>query len=285
MKARQAHQRVEALVDERLLRAGCVVDLDCLTWVPEDASGHEPLNAYVFLEDDRAVFIDTGPAIARPALEQAMDVVSNRATAVFPTRNEPDCIGNLGFVLGSASHPRLLFGGVGGILEWVNDPSVPQLEAKDFVGRVPIEPAENGTRSQIGSLHFRWFDAAVKEMWMTQWAYEASTKTLFTSDSFGFRHLRTPDEPVILEDTDELPEIDDVAREITCRINWLPGSSCDGVIARFASIFEELDVEIIAPVHGRILKGADVVTAHVELMIRALERATTFEPTFAVLDG
>jgi len=45
------------------------------------------------------------------------------------------------------------------------------------------------------------------------------------------------------------------------------------VIARLKSIFEEFDVQMIAPVHGCVIKGREVVAEHVALSIEALEAA------------
>jgi flavorubredoxin len=268
------NQSVYELIPDRLYRVGCTVKAERLSWLPADLQAFEPLNCYLLIDGDLAFFVDTGMAISEPAVGLAMqEIVRERDIHVTFTRNEADCIGNLGFVLGTAEEPTLMFGGVGGILEWINDPSAAQLETRDFLDKVPVEQVASPTRNNYGDLTLRWLDAGVKEMFLTQWVFEEKTGCLFTSDTYGFRHLNSSQATPVIESVRNLPSVDAVAREFAERINWLPGSHYPEVIARLKSIFAELDVQMIAPVHGCVLKGRDVVAAHVDLSIKALEAA------------
>lgn len=250
---------ITTLVPDLLYRVGSVVAAERLSWLPPEAAGFEPLNCYVYLQPDVAVFLDTNPAICRPAVEKALqELVGNRQVLVFPTRNEAECIGNLGYLLAKGRDARLLFGGGGGILEWINHPDAPPNEIDNFLDVTPIDPAANGTSTKIEALHFDWMNAAMKEMFLTQWAYEASTKTLFTSDFFGWQHLADPDGSVVHDDPALVPSAAIVANEIPHRINWLPGANCPDLLAAFDQLFERLDVSIIAPVHGAVISGAAV---------------------------
>ena len=269
------NQSIYELVPDRLYRVGCTIDAKRLSWLHEDLDAYEPINCYVVIDNDLAFFVDTGAAISEPAVRLAMqDIVGDKKTNVTFTRNEAECIGNLGYILGTANDPTLMFGGVGGIFEWINDPSVAQLDARDFLGKIPVDQVSSPTRKSYGDLTFRWMDAGVKEMFLTQWVFEETTGCLFTSDSYGFRHLNSANAPPVIDSTGDLPTVDFVAKEFAARINWLPGSHFPDVIARLDSLFEELDVQMIAPVHGCVLKGRDVVAEHVALSIKALEAAS-----------
>jgi len=268
------NQSVYELVPERLYRVGCTVEAKRMSWLPKDLDAFEPINCYLFVDGDMVFFVDTGAAVAEPAVRLAMqEIVGDKQTNVTFTRNEADCIGNLGYILGTAENSKLMFGGVGGIFEWINDPSVAQLEVRDFLGRIPVEQVSSPTRKSYGNLTLRWFDAGVKEMFLTQWVFEEQTGCLFTSDTYGFRHLESSQAPPIIDSSDDLPAVDVVAKEFAERINWLPGSDYPMVIARLKSIFEEFDVQMIAPVHGCVIKGREVVAEHVALSIEALEAA------------
>lgn len=270
------NQSVYELVPNTLYRIGCTIEAKRLSWLHHDLDAYEPLNCYLFIDNDTALFVDTGAAISEPAVRLAMqELVGDRQTDVTFTRNEAECIGNLGYILGTASNPTLMFGGVGGIFEWINDPSVSQLEVRDFLGKIPVEQVASPTRIERGGFAFRWFDAGVKEMFLTQWVFEEQTGCLFTSDTFGFRHLQAAGAPPVIESVGDLPSVEFVAKEFAARINWLPGSHYPDVIARLESLFDELDVQTIAPVHGCVLKGRDVVAEHVALSIKALEAAET----------
>lgn len=269
-----AQQTITTLVPERLYRVGCLVRAERLSWLASDLDAFEPINLYVLTDREHCMFIDLGAPIVLPALQSALSSLAiGRRVWVNFTRNEADCIGNLGYVLGSCPDPTMLFGSAGGILEWINDPQVSIMEVRDFLGRIPIEMAGNGTKRQIGELALSWFDAALKQMGMTQWVYESSSGCLFTSDSFGFRHAASVDAPVIIESARGLPDVDAVAREIVARVNWLRESNAPELIERFEAVFASHDVRMLAPVHGCVIRGRDAIAAHVRLAIAALRRA------------
>jgi len=275
-QALATRQSVTVLIPNRLYRIGCTVPAQRLSWLAEDIpGGFEPLNAYLLIDQQNAVFIDMGAPIMLPAIREAIDTVvgSRRAWASY-TRNEADCIGNMGWILGSCPDPTLLFGGAGGILEWINDPAVSIMEVRDFLGRVPIVESRNGTTNRIGELSIEWLDAGLKQMLMTQWAFEPSSGCLFTSDAFGFRHLRSADQSLIVETARRLPAPQTVARELVARMHWMRGANYPDVLVRFETIFAERDVQMIAPVHGCIIRGRAAVRAHVRLMLEAMRLAS-----------
>lgn len=269
-----ANQTITTLVPGRLHRVGCLVRTERLSWLPGDVEGYEPLNCYVLTDADHCIFVEMGMPIALPAVKAALDtLVGGRKVWVSFTRNEADCIGNMGYILGTCAQSTLLFGSAGGILEWINDPAVSMLEVRDFLGRIPIEWSRNGMRNAIGSFDLEWLDAGYKQMILTQWAFERSTGCLFTSDGFAFRHLATVDSPPVIESARGLPAVDTVAREIAERMHWLREASYPQLIEGMERIFAERDVRMIAPAHGCVIRGREAVTAHVRLAVQALRAA------------
>jgi hypothetical protein len=269
-----ANQTVTTLVPNRLYRVGCLVRAERLSWLPQDLPAFEPLNAYLLLDQDDFVFMEMGAPVMLPAIQSALDLVGDRKPWVWFSRNEADCIGNMGYVLAKTSKPTLLFGSIaGGIFEWINDPAVPITDVRDFHGRVGAVATRNGVKRDIGSLKFEFMDAGSKQMYMTQWAFEASTGTMFTSDSFGFRHLSRADSPTVIESAKGLPSVATVARETVEKFNWMREAEFPAVIERFESIFKDHDVQILAPVHGCVIRGRDAVAAHVKLALAAMRAA------------
>ncbi|GAA2253402.1 hypothetical protein GCM10010402_05680 [Actinomadura luteofluorescens] len=259
MSAATGGAGITELVPGVLYRIGATVPARDLTWMADSPGVHEPLNCYLLVTPDEAVFVDAGPAIIAPQVaEAARDLVGDREIAVFPTRNEFDCIGNLGLLLGLRDDVRLLFGGGGGILEWIGDPATGGRDG--FLGRREIVLAPNGTDTAFaGGVRFHWFDAPVKQMFLTQWAYEESTKTLFTSDFFGWVHAPGPDGPITAGDPADLPALDGLLEEIPRRMNWLPGATAPEVVSALAEVAAAHDVRRIAPVHGRVISGPAAV--------------------------
>lgn len=279
-RAFAANQTITPLVPERLYRVGCMVRAERLSWLPGDIDGFEPVNSYVLTDKDNVVFFELGLPIARPAMETAVATLAgDRKVWVDFSRNEADCIGNMGYVFGTCNSPTLLYGTAGGILEWINDPHVSELEVRNFLGRIPIESAKNGESKRIGELDFTWFDAGSKMMFMTQWAFEKSTGCLFTSDSFGWRHAKSADSPTIVDSAKGLPSVDTVARELVARMNWMREADYPEIIERFESIFKQYDVQMLAPVHGCVIKGREAVAAHVKLALNAMHAASKLPDT------
>jgi hypothetical protein len=274
-----ARQTVTTLVPNRLYRIGCLVRAERLSWLPADLDAYEPLNAYLLMDSDNAIFAELGLPVALPAIKSALRMIGERKVWVWFTRNEPDCIGNMGYVLGTCERPTLLYGTGGGVLEWVNDPAVAITEVRNFLGRIPIESARNGVSKAIGSFGLNFMDAGVKQMFLTQWAYEASTGTMFTSESFGFRHAAALDSPTVIESSKGLPSVDTVAKELVSRFNWMREANYPEIIDRFEQIFKDHDVQILAPVHGAVIKGREAVAAHVKLATAALRVASKLPDT------
>jgi len=279
-RAFAGNQTVTPLVPGRLYRVGCVVRAERLTWLPQDLDGYEPLNCYVLTDAHNLVFADMGAPIMLPAVQAAVDMLAGeRKVWLSFSRNEADCIGNLGYLLGTCQGPTLLFGGAGGILEWINDPHVDMLEVRDFLGRIPIVESRNDSSREIGEIRLRWMDARLKQMLMTQWAYESGTGCLFTSEAFGFRHLATADSPVVIDRARDLPPVATVAREIAQRANWMREAQYPDYLRKFEQFFRDNDVRMLAPVHGCVIRGRDAVAAHVMLLRDAMRAASALPDT------
>ena len=124
-RAFAARQEIQAVVPDRLYRVGCVVKGERLSWLPQDIDGYEPLNAYLLMDDNDSVFMEMGSPVMLPAIQDALAKVGSRKPWLWFSRNEADCIGNMGYLLAKANKPTLLFGSLaGGIFEWINDPAV-----------------------------------------------------------------------------------------------------------------------------------------------------------------
>lgn len=278
-RAFSANQTVTTIVPDRLYRIGCMVRAERLSWLPADIDAYEPLNAYLLTDNGNCIFVDTGSAIMLPAIRSALQIIGHRRVSVYFTRNESDTIGNLGYLLGTCENPTLLFGSAGGILEWVNDPAVSILEVRNFLGRIPVESARNGVVKDVGSFGFSFMEAVTKQMGMTQWAFEKSTGTMFTACSFGWRHASTVDAPTTIDSAANLPSVDVVAKEIAAKCNWMREASFQARIDQFEKVFKDHDVQIIAPVHGCVIKGRKTVAAHVKHAVSAMHAASKLPDT------
>lgn len=254
------------LVSNLLYRVGTSVRADALSWAPPGFDGYDALSCYLFDAGDEVVFVDAGAAISRPAMIEALDqIVGSRRRTAYVTRTEGENIGNLAEVL-SRPGSRLLFGLGGGVLEWILD-----ADEENLIGRVELVPAINGTSwSTESGLHFHWVDAPIKQMFLTQWAYEERTHTLFTSDMFTWHHLADPADHPVVTSASEVPSPVAVAEAIARRVNWLVGATFPARVALLEAVFATYDVERLAPCHGSVIEGREVVNQTLAVTLEAL---------------
>ena len=114
---------------------------------------------------------------------------------------------------------------------------------------------------------------AVLRLPPTVWLYDASTRALFTSDAFT--HVRRPSEdgPWIVDADGDTTTMQDVSDHLARgRFWWLQGADVAPLRRALAAVFERLDVEVVAPSYGCVLRGRDVVRRHHELLQGALRR-------------
>ena len=94
--------RAVELVPGRVYVLSHWVELDGrVSWAPRDARGHlSPHNAYLLVEGDRRLLVDTGLAIGQPVImAQLEELVSHDSSLdVFMTRAEFDTVGSLGAI-------------------------------------------------------------------------------------------------------------------------------------------------------------------------------------------
>ena len=110
------------------------------------------------------------------------------------------------------------------------------------------------------------------------WAYDADTRTLFTTDMFTWAGRSGPEGPWVVTAADDDTTEEDVWVSLCHnRYWWLPGARTDAMRRELADVFERREVETIAPGYGCLLHGADVVARHVAMLDGVLARAARTE--------
>ena len=97
----------------------------------------------------------------------------------------------------------------------------------------------------------------------TTWLYLPSDGVLFSSDSFGNAKLTSPDGPdVVTEPLDEAG-IAEVELHLGAKYGWLRESDAQTVLEQTQSVFDERSVRMLAPTHGKVIRGSDAVASYV----------------------
>ena len=258
----------EEIVPDRLYVLGANIPVaGNVSWVDRTHRGHQRVNCYLLRGDSRLTLIDTGVAALREAvLDQLTSLVPpGTPLSVFLTRSEFECTGNLNAIVDTFNVTSIHTGGgtnpfdafdVVTSFDRNNEPSREILQRGDDVmigdGLTVLTP--------------------VIRLLRTFWGYEASTKTLFTSDLFSHTVSAGEDGPAVIDSVGTVADgADLMRRNVYAKFPWLARARTATLRRGLAELFESREVEILAPTHGCVLKGRDVVREHVQFIDRLLE--------------
>lgn len=258
------------LVSGRLFLLGGVANVNSdISWLPPGQRGHEALNAYLLLEGNRALLIDTGVAAHESSVIGVLShmLADDAELDVLLTRIEADCIGNLGAVMSRFNVRHIWAGGLANPFDFFEDAA--RIDA-DGNGRTILERKELGEPIQLGAGRSIEVLRPKLRLLATSWAYDQATGTLFTSDSFGHvapRNLksRTTSRHV------GLPDLPGFRLNLLSKFDWLEGADVSAIRADLTEIFASRAILRLAPSHGRVIEGAKCVQSHYQALLRILE--------------
>jgi hypothetical protein len=107
------------------------------------------------------------------------------------------------------------------------------------------------------------------------WVYDPDTRTMFTVDTFTWVWRLEDRGPWVLTDADEdFTTVQTVEYALLRnRYWWLAGADTERIRRAFADLFDRYEIETIAPEYGCVLKGADVVSRHYQMLDDVLAAA------------
>jgi flavorubredoxin len=271
------------LVPGRLYAISSAVPLDGrVSWAPDLPGRFQPVNCYLAREGTRALLIDAGVAAHSETTVAALRQVLPPGTelSVVLTRAEMDCVSGLGAIgrefpigqllAGGAANPFDAFQEAGGVL---GPQELVGLEQPDAEGLVL---ARTGTIDLGPERQFEIVTPMLRLL-ATFWIRDRATGALFTSDMFG--HTDVPSRassPVIAHVGDD--DSASLASHLLAKQWWLRKANRARLADAMEELMAELDPTMIAPSHGCILSGREVVRHHVGLLLETL-RAETIQET------
>jgi flavorubredoxin len=258
------------ILHDRLYALGGTVLLDGqVTWSP--ATGHlQPVLAYLALGGDVPILVDAGLKLHAAAIREQLRslLAPGSRLSIFLTRAEYDCIGALNLVAQDYAIERIYTGGT-------QNPF-------DAFGEVTRFSSSWDERIQLGRQaagHSQLLESAdglevltpALRILATYWGYLPRLKTLFTSDVFGHTSLPEATSSWITEvPPDDQDTAQTVRDHLVCRYFWLPRATTTALSANLRSVFESHEIEVIAPTHGRVIRGRNGVRHHYELLQQVL---------------
>lgn len=264
--------RAVEIVANKLYSVGGMVELNgTVSWMPDDVNGFQPVQAYVMLDDEGAILIDTGIACHEELVIEQLGVLlpGNHKVSLFMTRAEFDCVGNLGPIVsrfnvdtvysGGANNPFDAFGYLG-TLDQRRPSAVIGIERGGAEFSVPLSETR---RLDV-------FTAPLRNL-TTFWAYDSATKTLFTSDVFGYTSVPDADGPRV---ADRVGSREDVVAKLDpfllAKHWWLMAADTSEIRRALAGVFERFPVDVIAPTYGCPIRGSSQVVVAFQALDDAL---------------
>jgi hypothetical protein len=262
------------VVPGRLYVLGGVVKLDGrISWAPaQDA--YAAVNCYLLVDNGNALLVDTGAAAhAELTVGQIEHVIPRGArVSLVLTRAEYECIGGLALISDAFEIEQMYTGGIANPFDAFDDVG---RFAQTWAGRINVgAPIGREVPGRIAALdafsHLEVISAGMRTL-ATYWIYHPPTRTMFTSDSFFHCVLPSPDAPrVVTDQTGDDASEETVRNHLLAKFFWLRQADTSHIRTVVTRIFDEHDVEVIAPTHGPVLKGTATVRRHVGLFDAAM---------------
>jgi flavorubredoxin len=269
-KTTTRHDEPRALVEGKLYALGGTVELDGrVSWVPRTASGYQPVNCYLLVEGERALLIDSGLPVHLAQITSQLEQLIGDDTifSVYVTRAEMDCVGNVAALTATFDTEAVLTGGVYNPFDGFDQITAESRgEGDQPVLRIlPGEAVELGRERQVEVLR------PPLRMLTSFWAYDSATCTLFTSDVFGYGSAAAREYRPVIRAREDRSTAATVREETQAKYWWLPVVDRASLIEGLDEIFAAREIRRIAPTHGFVLEGAELVARHYALLREVLQ--------------
>lgn len=236
-------------------------DAQAVSWLPPGLSGWLPVTAYALTDGAEWMAVDTGLPLHWPALRPALAATLGGSTRrrMVNTRREQDCMANLHAMTQAFGIAEIPYVGVLNPLElmdWVEAAEAhARIEAMAPVRAVRIEV---GQVLEVGRLRLEPLRVQLRLL-ATNWFYEHATRSLFTSESFGFLTRDDPSQPLVRSADEKALEVTAAANMLSAKFDWLIGIDPAPILADLDAIFAARKVDRICPCHGCVIEGAAAV--------------------------
>ncbi|HEY8614422.1 MAG TPA: hypothetical protein VIL69_24440, partial [Roseomonas sp.] len=207
-----------------------------ISWLPAGARGLLPVQGYILRDGESWLMVDTGLAVHWPLVADGIrrTLGDTRERRLITTRREQDCMINLPAILQDFGVREVLYAGVLNPLDFFEG-----VEETDAAARIEATPGLRATRiapgaiTEVGRLRLEVLRVELRLL-ATNWLYEQTTRTLFTSDAFAFNARSAPawsSGISRLRAAGEAPmRAEDVALYLSAKMDWLIGIDPEPII-------------------------------------------------------
>ncbi|MBN9887179.1 hypothetical protein [Salipiger abyssi] len=263
-----------ALWGETLFGAPCMVKLDApLSFQPKTATGWMPFNFYALRDGDDLMLIDTGVTVQEPGIRALLERIVPGATRrrLLATRREPDTTMNLPWLVAdygiSAVHTAGDLNPLDFFAQMEDAAAAAQIHALTKADFCPM-PAD--AVMDVGSSTVALHRTTLRVL-SAAWVYHDASRTLFTSDFFGFLLCDSPDAPTVVTPTADQISPERQKAFICAKFDWLIGIDTTPMIAELKALMDGPPIDRICPEFGCVIEGAEAVRMVIESCCVALE--------------
>lgn len=236
---------------------------------PTNARGFSVANCYLLTQPDAAMLIDTGfgkdESVIRAQIERL--IAPGLPLSMFPLRlNEFMSINNVESFAGHFNIDQCYTSNPDAALWFDFGTSADGRSTLDAMKVTAVTRADTIELGKVG----RAIDVmqAPIRLIATRWLYDRATRTLFSSDMFTHVWRAAEAGPWIVTDRDNDTTTPRDLRSfmLNTRYWWLDGVTTDAMRRGIGNIFDQHDIETIAPGYGCILRGREVVKRHYQML-------------------
>jgi hypothetical protein len=237
--------RPTAIVAGKVYALGGCVALDGrVSWAPPAAGRFQAITCYLLREGDESLLIDIGvPAHVSAVMHQLKELLApGSPLKVFLTRAELDAVGNLAVIREAYDVRYVMAGGSVNPFDGYDDASSARDSSRPALPVVRTSGIDLAEGRQIRVIVplFRFLP--------TYWPFDIQTRTLFTSDVFGFTDQAEDQAPEVRSSASEDPAtLESVVDHLFRKFWWLPGSDPDLMKKDVVSIFRRSIVKSWRP--------------------------------------
>jgi flavorubredoxin len=224
-------------------------------------AGHEAVRVYVLLNNGRPILIDCGSHLHRAALLRELDRLLNGTAPqfIFLTHSELPHSGNLQKIAEKWPKIQVL----------VSNVLLPYIELAPVLPLGQITAVTPGAILEFAGRRLEFVDALLKDQPGSQWLYDSLTKTLFTGDGFGYYH--PPDQCELFSDEVAGGIMSEQFRPYHYNaFRFLRWVIPERLNADMDTLFQQRDVQIIAPIHGNAIRDVPLHVGRLQTAINEI---------------
>ncbi|MEA2981307.1 MAG: hypothetical protein QOF09_3130 [Alphaproteobacteria bacterium] len=248
-------------------------DARCGAWIPQDVQGFIPFQCYVLRNAGQFLMLDGGLPIHRDEVREGIKALigGSRERRFMMTRRELDTILNLPWIAHDFQFQKLYCGGDLSPIDFFEKMDDANIDAQiKALVDTPFEFLKPGPIGNVGTLQLEMLRGALMVL-PTFWFYELTTRTLFTSDCWGFLPQATPTSPRMRAPSDAEISAERIEKFLGVKFDWLASIDNSPLAKDLKAVFADRPVDRICPNFGCVIEGRDAVERTVEQTLRALE--------------